>query len=225
MLTHLKLYFHVFKYRPRLTVSIIIGALSSYLLFNFSALHASTIFLLSWNFFVFSYLLLASQIVIYANPQKIRRRARFQSESSVIMMIFVVIATLASLAAIVLELSILKDLSTQVKIQHLVLAGLTIASSWIFTHLMFGIHYAHKYYEALNQHQNPGIIFPEGEQSPDYWDFIYTAFIIGTSAQTADVSFSSKSMRRSALVHSIAAFFFNTTILALTINIAASLIS
>jgi uncharacterized membrane protein len=58
---------------------------------------------------------------------------------------------------------------------------------------------------------------------PDYWDFLYFSAVIGTSGQTADVSFTSKAMRRTGLVHCVLAYFYNTTVLALTINIAASL--
>ena len=68
-----------------------------------------------------------------------------------------------------------------------------------------------------------GINFPDTED-PDYWDFLYFSFIIGVAAQTADVTIGSKVIRRTSLVHSILAFFFNSAILALTINIAASLI-
>lgn len=41
--------------------------------------------------------------------------------------------------------------------------------------------------------------------------------------QTADVSFTSRLMRRTGTVHCVLAFFFNTTLVALTINIASGL--
>ncbi len=44
-----------------------------------------------------------------------------------------------------------------------------------------------------------------------------------TSAQTADVSLSSRGMRCTGTLHGVLAFFFNTTLLALAINIASSL--
>jgi uncharacterized membrane protein len=87
---------------------------------------------------------------------------------------------------------------------------------------MFTLHYAHHYYTAIEQQHKPGIDFP-GDEIPNYSDFLYCACIIGTSGQTADVSFSTTTTRHVALVHSVLAFFFNTTLLALTINIASSL--
>jgi len=84
------------------------------------------------------------------------------------------------------------------------------------------MHYAHDYYLSGRHGREPGLAFPQ-EPSPDYWDFLYFSAVIGTSGQTADVSFTSKPMRRTGLVHCVLAYFYNTTVLALTINIAASL--
>jgi uncharacterized membrane protein len=71
---------------------------------------------------------------------------------------------------------------------------------------------------------NPGGLDFPGTHSPDYADFLYFSCIIGTSGQTADISFCSRSMRRTGLVHCVLAYFFNTTLLALTINIASGLL-
>ncbi|MGZ3738726.1 MAG: DUF1345 domain-containing protein, partial [Bdellovibrionota bacterium] len=54
--------------------------------------------------------------------------------------------------------------------------------------------------------------------------FIYFSFIIGTSGQTADVSITCDTIRKIALVHCVLAFFFNITMLGLTINVASSLL-
>ncbi|MBP7395112.1 MAG: DUF1345 domain-containing protein, partial [Zoogloea sp.] len=70
---------------------------------------------------------------------------------------------------------------------------------------------------------NGGLQFP-GETDPDYGDFLYFAAVIGTSGQTADVSFASRPMRRIGLLHCVLAYAFNTTLLALTINIASGLL-
>ncbi|HPU80772.1 DUF1345 domain-containing protein, partial [Accumulibacter sp.] len=77
---------------------------------------------------------------------------------------------------------------------------------------------------AAQARGNPGGLDFPGGHAPDYGDFLYFACVIGTSGQTADVSLSSRSMRRTGLVHCVLAFFFNTTILALTINIASGLL-
>ena len=124
---------------------------------------------------------------------------------------------------IFLELAGVRDLAVPLKTGRIALAVLTIASAWAFIHLMFALHYAHDYYVDRSRGGNGGLQFP-GETDPDYGDFLYFAAVIGTSGQTADVSFASRPMRRIGLLHCVLAYAFNTTLLALTINIASGLL-
>ena len=103
------------------------------------------------------------------------------------------------------------------------MAVLTVCSAWFFIHTVFAVHYAHDYYLAKHQGEVGGLDFP-GTAEPLYPDFIYFSYVIGTSAQTADVSISSRPMRVLNLLHIILAYGFNTTILAICINVAASFI-
>lgn len=73
------------------------------------------------------------------------------------------------------------------------------------------------------QRSSETLDFPN-EDVPNYWDFLYFSYIIGTSAQTADVDFTSRASRQIGTVHCLLAFFFNTAILALMINMASGLI-
>jgi len=91
--------------------------------------------------------------------------------------------------------------------------------------LVFALHYAHEYYDEnpdCDGHDMQGLLFP-GEELPDYWDFWHFSIVIGVAAQTADISFTSKTLRRIGTVHSLVAFAFNTVIVALTINLLAGL--
>ena len=101
------------------------------------------------------------------------------------------------------------------------LAILTIVLSWIVVHTTFALHYAHDYYSGT---QAGGLAFP-GDDKPDYWDFVYFSFVVGMTAQVSDVGITSKAIRRTATAHGVISFFFNTALLALTINIAASALS
>ncbi len=65
----------------------------------------------------------------------------------------------------------------------------------------------------------------QNEEKPNHWDFLYFAFIIGTSGQTADVAFNTRQARQLGTLHCVLAFFFNVSILALMINIASGLIN
>jgi uncharacterized membrane protein len=136
--------------------------------------------------------------------------------------VLVVVAAVASLAAIAGELAVVKDMHGFAKTAHIALAGCTVLTSWAFIQIMFALHYAHDYYAAVCHSRAAGLQFP-GEEQPDYGDFFYFAAVIGTSGQTADVAFATKPMRRIGSMHCILAYLFNTTVLALLINIGASL--
>ena len=152
-----------------------------------------------------------------------RQRASRQDEGQKTILAFTTCAVMTGLAAIVGEFSTLKELTGLEKNLHIGLVAVTIASSWLFMHLMFAMHYAHDYYLRVHRGDEPGLSFPR-DTDPDYWDFLYFAAVIGTSGQTADVSFTSKPLRRIGLAHCVLAYFYNTTVLALSINIAAGVI-
>ena len=183
---------------------------------------ATTRALLCWNAAVALYLLMALWVMATSTHDNMRQRANRQDEGQKTILLLTIGAVLASLVAIVAELSTLKTLVGTEKLLHIGLTAATVASSWVFMHLMFAMHYAHDFYLSGRHGHEPGLAFPQ-EPQPDYWDFLYFAAVIGTSGQTADVSFTSKAMRRTGLVHCVLAYFYNTTVLALTINIAASL--
>ena len=219
----IKKFFYLIRNRPRLFSAILFAVLFLILNQKFTESDGYSRGLLAWNIFAGSYLLMALQMVVSSNSERIKIRAIVQSENSTVMLLLVLIAVITCVGSIILELSYVRALSAEEKISHLILPALTILSSWFFTHLMFGLKYAHDFYKNKSLGLDPGLSFP-GIENPDYWDFIYAAFIIGTSAQTADVSFTTRNSRRIALIQSITSFFFNTTILALTVNIAASVI-
>ena len=211
---------HTIKARPRLFAAIAMALFIGFALPHDIASHATTRFLLAWNVGTCAYLAMAVHMTLRSTQEGMRRRARLQSESRLVTMALVILAVFAGLAAIFAQLAAVKDMHGALKAAHIGLACLTILSSWAFTHTMFALHYAHDYYGAVSHKQPGGMEFP-GTPDPEYGDFFYAAFIIGTSGQTADVTFTSKPMRRVALVHSVLAFLFNTTVLAMTINMAA----
>jgi uncharacterized membrane protein len=71
-----------------------------------------------------------------------------------------------------------------------------------------------------------GLQFPSGDEQDDadYWDFVYFSFVIGMTAQVSGVGVTDKTIRRTATAHGIISFVFNTALVALMVNIAASAI-
>jgi len=199
------------------------GVLVSILLPISLALHLISRMIIGWNVFTCLYLVLAARMMFWGTHEKMRSRAVLQDEGRLAILALVVLAAIVSLGAIIAELGVVKDMHGVLKYAHIALTVLTILSSWAFTQVMFALHYAHDYYMEKSRGNTGGLQFPD-ESIPDYSDFLYFSCVIGTSGQTADVSFTSRSMRRTGLVHCVLAFFFNTTLLALTINIASGLL-
>lgn len=229
--------------RPRLWISVAAAVLVT-LLFPPSVVgHFTTRVLIGWNVGTCLYLLLAGFMISRSSRDTLLQRAKLEDEGEWVVLVLVMVAAVASIVAIVAELAAVKALPPPDKGAHIGLAVLTVLSSWAFTHTMFAMHYAHNYYQyQLGPAGHGGLKFPvtpkrkgndedkpaagtsADDTEPDYIDFLYFSLIIGTSAQTADVSFTSKPMRRLGTVHCVLSFLFNTSVLALSINIAASLI-
>lgn len=208
--------------RPRLFISIGIGFSAFFLLPQDIARQSITRAIIGWNVGAILYLALALKMMFWSSRERMRARALQHDEGSAVVLALVVTAALMCIGAIVAELAVVKDLKGSIRYAHIGIAALTIVSSWAFTQVMFALHYAHNYYVTVVHGEHGGLDFPGGHP-PDYGDFLYFASVIGTSGQTADVSFTNRRMRRTGTVHCILAFFFNTTLVALTINIASGL--
>ena len=209
--------------QPRLFACALLGLLVILALSHWLVQHAITRIIIGWNVGACAYLGLAARMMFRSSHERMRSRALSQDEGRLLILALVVMAALSSLAAIIWQLSAAKDLHGSLRYLHIGLSVTTLLSSWAFTQLMFALHYAHDYYAAVERACPPGLEFPGGH-APDYWDFLYFACVIGTSGQTADISFSNRTMRRTGLVHCVLAFFFNATLLSLMINIGSGLI-
>jgi uncharacterized membrane protein len=163
-----------------------------------------------------------SVIIAMLLAAHMRERAKAEDEGQYIILGLCIIGAVMSLGAIVAELAVARQVEGVLRYRHIGLTILTILSSWSFTQLIFALHYAYDYYASLDRGHDGGLLFP-GKDLPDYSDFLYFACVIGTSSQTADISLTSRKMRRTGLAHCVLAFFFNTTLLALSVNLAAGL--
>ena len=208
----------VVRSRPRLFVSILLGAAA--VPFFPSAWPLLTRTLMGWDVAVGLYLGLSYYLMAKETVPQIRQRAAIEDEGRILILVMTVAAALASLFAIILQLSV----STEGD-RHpfqLVFATATIILSWFFVHSIFAVHYAHEFY-GDNAAKGSGLNFP-GNDKPDYWDFVYFSFVIGMTSQVSDVAVAQKSIRRMVTAHGVLSFFFNLALLALTFNIAASAI-
>lgn len=202
----------------RLFVSIAVGALV------FAALPSqwtvSLRLLGGWNALVFAYLVQVWLVVHDATVTRMRQRAALYDEDDLTFLFLMLGGAAASFIAVVVEIAQAPRL---VGVSGVV-AGLTIVLSWVFTHSLFALHYAHSFYQLDDDGDDKGGLLFTGlppNYDPTYLDFFYFSFVIGCATATADISITRRNIRRLALIHGVVSFAFNTTILALTINLAA----
>jgi uncharacterized membrane protein len=212
-----------FLARPRLFIVTALGIAVGILLPDGVSTHPATRALIAWNTGTILYVLLALWMMARSSEHTMRRRAQLQDDGQLVILALVVVSAVASLSAIAWQLAAVKDMQGMAKGAHIALASLTVLSSWAFVQVMFALHYAHVYYAAACHGRKPGLQFP-GDEEPDYFDFFYFSAVIGTSGQTADVCFTNRPLRRIGTLHCIVSYLFNTTVLALLINIGASLL-
>lgn len=213
--------------RPQLSISCACGILVGLLLSR--NIRLVTRELIGWNAALWLYFVLVGVMIATATKKSMIRKAAQQDDGRFAILILATLAACAAFGGIFAELTIVKDSSGLLKALHISLAAATIVSAWTFIHVMFALHYAHEYFTERTatsvgtEKSHGGLKFP-GPAEPDYLDFFYFSFVIGVACATADVEIWAPAMRRTALVHCVLAFFFNSAVLALTINIAAGLV-
>jgi uncharacterized membrane protein len=177
--------------------------------------------LLGWNVLVWLYLALVAVALARAEHGHYKRVALEQAESAAAVLAIVVGAAVVSLVAIVFELVAAKAAGPHRMLPHFVFAAVTVLGSWLLLPTLFGLTYASEYYR---REPDCGLAFPDSEPGfePDHSDFLYFSFTIAVTAQTSDVGVTTRAMRRLVLLQSMLSFVFNTTILAFTVNAAAS---
>lgn len=209
----------------RLGLGVVVGGLAAWLAPHAMAPLARSV--AGWDGFAATNLALVILGMRSADAEDIRRVAASQDLPRTVAFVVIIGGALASLVAVVGLLGSLKNLPEAAKALHLGLGVGAVALAWTLVHCVFTLRYAHTYFDADEQgHDQGGLVFPddtgkkEGEKplEPNYLDFAYFSFVIGMTAQTADIGISSRDIRRIALLHSIISFVFNTAIVALTIG-------
>lgn len=183
--------------------------------------------ILAGDIFFIVYLYFQLRLAAMANLDKLRLRARSEDEGIVLIVGLTIGAIAFSFYSI---FSILNGPNTTAA--HLATAIISIPLGWIVFNTLFAFHYARLYYAPAGVDSNAdgkeddkgGLIFPDTPE-PVIWDFFYFSFCLGATFQTSDVNVRTTDFRMVMMFHSIASFVFNTTLLALAINLGASVLT
>jgi len=207
--------------RPRLYLAALFGLGVGLLLPGRLGLPAR--FLVGWDAGILIYLILMAVLLGTATRISMEKRAVRYRQGRWWITSVITATSGASLVAITQLIGGAKE-AGGLQALHFALAGTTIVASWLLIHSVFAQIYAHEYFAPEHRARpEPALGFP-GDEEPDLTDFLYFAMVIGMTCQVSDVVIRGRPLRRIALLHGILAFFFNTIVLALTVNIAASLL-
>ena len=182
---------------------------------------------LSWDVLVLTYLVLATTMMWRHDRARIRARAKAIDISLPEIVAVVALAAAFSLFAVAKVLGEGRGLDAAQRVAPIAIGALTVFLSWSAMHVIYAVHYAHIYYDPAehdgDESVRGGLDFPGG-QEPDYWDFVYFSFVIGMTCQVSDVAVTTRKLRHLVTAQGIIAFFYNTTVVALAVSIAANLI-
>jgi uncharacterized membrane protein len=219
----MNVYPQVLRNRPRMVLGLVLGVLAGFALLG-TPMRPMIRVLVSWDIAVWTYLALMWIEMARADHQRVRDIAQREDENATVVLFIVCLATVASIAAIVLELASSKggSGSSGAGLSHYVVTGITLIGAWFLIPTIFTLHYARLYF-ATNR-QEPALKFPDRKLDPNYWDFLYYSFTIAVASQTSDVVLCSREIRRATLGQSVLSFYFNVAVLGLCINMAAGLL-
>jgi uncharacterized membrane protein len=128
-------------------------------------------------------------------------------------------ASVASLSAVVFDLAKANQETGSTRVLHTAAGIITIALSWTVVHTVFSLRYARLYYSP----PVGGIDFKTEVDEPDYIDFAYVSFTIGMTFQVSDTDIQQRAIRRTALRQALLSYLFGAVIIAVTINVIATL--
>ena len=184
--------------------------------------------LVGWNGASVAYLATTLWMIWHDDEARVRRRAAWEDEGQWLTTAILLSAVVASLAATVIALKEGKAAAAHMPDAPTwawAFSVSTLILGWLVVQAVFTLHYAHRYFGDgdADGRMDRGVEFP-GKAPQNYVDFGYMAVCIGASAQVSDFDLTNTSFRRLVTFHALLSFFFNTMVLALGINIIASVV-
>ena len=156
--------------------------------------------------------------IVPMSPSQTAAHATREDPGNAATDLIVLIASVASLAAVGFVLIRASSASDPQKNWLAAMAVGTVALSWFAVHTLFTLRYAKLYYTGAEG----GVNFNQ-KVPPRYLDFAYLAFTICMTFQVSDTTLETPAIRATALRQALLAYLFGAVILATTINFVAGL--
>jgi uncharacterized membrane protein len=175
--------------------------------------------LVGWDAAALCYLIWTWSVVGPLDPAGTERHANIEDSSRRAAEVIVLVSGVALLAAVALVLVRAGQSHGATKASLITIGIVSVVASWATVHTLFMLRYTRAHY----QRPVGGVDFNE-DDPPCYLDFAYLAFTIGMTFQVSDTDLKSKRIRRIALSHALMSYLFGAVIVAIAINIVASLL-
>ncbi|MBV9571642.1 MAG: DUF1345 domain-containing protein [Alphaproteobacteria bacterium] len=166
--------------------------------------------------FFFSYVIMMGVVAATRSPAELRMHAETDDEGGYLVALMALVALgyyCAEIFTVLNQKQSVRGLTTAV-----VLIGAPLG--WAMFHMMAAFHYAYLFYrrsENGEPQEPPPLAFPKTAE-PGTWEFLYYAFVIAMTAQTSDVDVQNTKLRKVTTLHAIVSFFFNTILIAMSVN-------
>ncbi|MGR0161339.1 DUF1345 domain-containing protein [Paenarthrobacter nitroguajacolicus] len=163
-------------------------------------------------------------VVARLDPAETEHHATSEDPSRGVTDLLILIANLASLAAVAAVIVNSHTEGTGSRLSSAALALTCVGLSWMLVQTLFTLRYAELYYSRDNRAGGEvgGISFNQ-DRPPQYTDFAYLATSLGMTYQVSDTNLGNHTIRLEALKHSLLSYLFGTVILAVTINLVIGL--
>jgi uncharacterized membrane protein len=202
--------------RTRLIVMILVGIVAALLTGTLASWDYAAI--AGWDAAALTFIIWVWSVIGQMGAERTKTHATREDPGRAVSDVFVVVAAVASLAAVGGVL--IQAASAKGATQGL-LAGLgvgSVALSWFAVHTLFTLRYALLYYTGADG----GVDFNQKAQ-PRYLDFAYLAFTIGMTFQVSDTDIQRPTIRATALRHALLSYLLGAVVVASTINLVVSL--
>jgi uncharacterized membrane protein len=179
-----------------------------------------------WDVAALTLVALLWAIILRADGQETRARAGGDDPGRATVFVIALASAIFSLFSAAVVFRRVKSLAEPQGLTWQILTLGAVALAWTLTHTAYTMRYARLHYRKTHDKTGirGGLQFPGTEEPADI-DFAYFAFTIGMCFQVSDVVVTSTRVRRAVLLHAVISFVYNTTILALALNLVFGLMT
>jgi uncharacterized membrane protein len=200
----------------RVTIAFAAGLVTALALARFTSWQVDTI--LAWDAAAVVFVVWVWAEISGLDAAATRAIATREDGSRLAADLVLVSASVVSLVGVAMVLLKASESTGTGRALTIAVAVASVGASWFAVHTVFTLRYAHLFYLG-----DGGLDFHD-HREPAYATFAYMAFTVGMTFQVSDTEVTSARIRSTVLRHALLSYLFGIAVIALTINVVASLL-